>query len=112
MRDYVWTIRVTSMPEGSVLDDGSFNPAWEPEGWGEEMASLKRAGIMRPEETDFFWPAMDKVWMSRSTATKRVKLLERYGATAEVVRSPLSWETTAGDPVELYAYLDDEEAAA
>lgn len=107
MRDYVWAVQVTAMPEGSVLEDGSFNPGWQPENWGEERASLKRAGIMRPEETDFFWPAMDKIYMSRSTAKKRVQLLERYGATASVVRSPLRWETTDGEPVDVYAHFDD-----
>lgn len=112
MRDYVWAVQVTAMPEGSVLEDGSFNPGWQPENWGEERASLKRAGIMRPSETEFFWPAMDKVYMARSTAKKRADLLERYGAKATVVRSRLKWETTDGEPVEMYAYLDDEEVAA
>lgn len=112
MREFVWSVRVTAMPEGSIREDGSFDPAWAPENWTEEMASLKRAGIMRPEETDFFWPVMDKVYMARSTAKKRAELLERYGATASIVRSPLKWETTAGDPVVLNEYLDDEGVAA
>jgi hypothetical protein len=73
---------------------------------------VKRAGIMRAEETEFFWPVVDKVYMSRSSATKRAQLLERYGATASVVRSPLRWETTAGEPVDLYEYLGDEGVAA
>ena len=93
MRDYVWAVRVTAMPEGSVFDDGSFDPEWEPEGWAAERASLKRANLMRPDEMRFFWPVMDKVYLARSSAKRRADLLAKYGATVEVVRSPLSWQT-------------------
>lgn len=97
MRKYVWAVEITAMPEGSVTEDGSFTPGWEPENWPEERAALKRANLMRPEETEFFWPVMDKVYMSRSTAKKRADLLERYGATAHVVRSRLVWEDPRAD---------------
>lgn len=92
MREYVWAVEVTAMPEGAFTDDGRPTPGWEPPNWAEERASLKRANLMRPEETEFFWPSMDKIYMSRSTAKKRADLLERYGATAHVVRSKLNWE--------------------
>lgn len=92
MRNYVWAVEVTAMPEGSTTEDGSFTPGWEPENWAEERASLKKAGLMRADEDEFFWPVMDKVYMSRSTAKKRADLLERYGATATAVRGHIEWD--------------------
>lgn len=80
------------MPEGSTTEDGSFTPGWEPENWAEERASLKKAGLMRADEDEFFWPVMDKVYMSKSTAKKRADLLERYGATATAVRGHIEWD--------------------
>lgn len=95
LRNYVWAVEVTDMPEGSIAEDGSFTPGWEPKNWPEERAALKRANLMRPDEDEFFWPVMDKTYMSRSTAKKRAELLERYGATARVVRGRIEWEAAA-----------------
>lgn len=36
---------------------------------------------------DFVWPVTNRVYGSQSTARKRAKLLESYGATAVVERS-------------------------
>lgn len=83
------------MPEGSITEDGSFTPGWEPANWPEERASLIKANLMRSDETEFFWPVMDKVYMSRSTAKKRAQLLERYGATAHAIRGRIDWEAAA-----------------
>lgn len=92
MPEFVYTIEVTRMPEGSVNEDGSLNLAWEPKNWPAIRADLKRARIMRPDETRFFWPLSDKIYTSKSSCQKRVKLLQQYGAEAHLVRARLKWE--------------------
>lgn len=92
MPEFVYAIEITGMPEGSINEDGSYNLDWEPEGWPAIRADLKRANVMRPDETRFFWPLSDKIYTSKSSAQKRIKLLREYGAEAHLVRSRLKWE--------------------
>lgn len=92
MREYVYAVEVTGMPKEAFSEDGSRNLDWEPEGWPAYREELKKAGLMRPDETRFFWPRTDRIYQSKSTAQSRVRLMEKYGATAHVVQSRLEWE--------------------
>lgn len=90
----VFSVQVTEFPAGSHDDEGRPDPTWAPPGWDAERASLIKAGILRLGE-GFFWPkSSGLLYKSRSTARNRVKLLRKYGATAEVVKAKVEWVTT------------------
>lgn len=68
------------------------DPAWQPEGWTEHVdlvASYGDAWAKRCQDEGypFFWPAHDKVFLSRSTAEEKRKIAERWGAEAVVVEA-------------------------
>lgn len=87
----VFSVRVDGFPEGSHDDEGCPDPGWAPPGWDAERASLVKAGILRLGE-GFFWPKHEGlIYKSRSTARNRVKLLQKYGASAEVVKAKIDW---------------------
>lgn len=102
--DFLYRVRVTSYPDGSWEQIGDPEadmwiptPGWRPPGW-RPVGNYTQ--IMGTDE--FVWPVTNQVYGSRSTATKRKKLLESYGATAVVEQSSrIVWP----DPEE------DEEAA-
>lgn len=102
--DFLYRVRVTGYPEGSWEQIGDPEadmwiptPGWRPPGW-RPVGNYTQ--IMGTDE--FVWPVTNQVYGSRSTATKRKKLLESYGATAVVEQSSrIVWP----DPEE------DEEAA-
>lgn len=101
--DYLYRVRVIRYPEGSfecidaAADIWIPTPGWRPSGW-RPVGNYTQ--IMGTDE--FVWPVTNRVYGSRSTATKRKKLLESYGATAVVEQSSrIVWP----DPEE------DEEAA-
>lgn len=101
--DYLYRVRVIQYPEGSFecIDEEADiwipTQGWRPPGW-RPVGNYTQ--IMGTDE--FVWPVTNQVYGSRSTATKRKKLLESYGATAVVEQSSrIVWP----DPEE------DEEAA-
>lgn len=102
--DFLYRVRVISYPAGSWEQIGDPEadmwiptPGWRPPGW-RPVGNYTQ--IMGTDE--FVWPVTNQVYGSRSTATKRKKLLESYGATAVVEQSSrIVWP----DPEE------DEEAA-
>lgn len=93
MNAYLYRVQITAYPEGALRHDvwGSYpDPSWEPPGWDPDPEWVQRYG--GDTGAGFFWPKTDRVYRSRSTATKLRKLLESYGATAIVQRStPIIW---------------------
>jgi hypothetical protein len=80
---YVYRLDVT-YPEGSHDDD------WAPEGWEPEPVMEAETGAWY--EPPFRWPAVGRLYLSRSAASRRADLLRSYGARVEVVRSePVRW---------------------
>lgn len=69
-----------------ALNDGEY---WEPANWREKC----RMAPGHPEQPPpFRWPWHERLYLSRSGARDRVKLLREYGARAEVeVSEPLVW---------------------
>ena len=87
--DFLYRVRVTSYPAEShhEVDYGGelvTEPVagWQPPGWRPEGNYAEIMGT-----ADFVWPVTNRVYGSRSTAAKRARLLESYGATAIVERS-------------------------
>ena len=79
---------------GDVLY-GYPNPAWQPEGWTEyaEVNDIRtRAGNI----PRFFWPDTTRIYKSRSSAARRKRLIEQWGATAEIYEADLAWQPIAG----------------
>lgn len=91
--DYLYRVRVTSYPAGSYectnVDEDYWDPVpgWAPPGWRPAGRYVEMLGT-----SEFVWPVTNKVYGSKSTADKRRKLLESYGATAVVERSSrITW---------------------
>lgn len=91
--DYLYRVRVISYPDGSfepIDPEGEVwepVPGWRPPGW---RPAGNYTEIMGTDE--FVWPVTNKVYASRSSAQKRARLLESYGATAVVERSSrITW---------------------
>lgn len=92
--EHLYRVRVTRYPDGAFEPVGPVDPehpedaewcpvpGWEPAGWRPEGNYVEIMGT-----SEFVWPVTSKVYGSRSTAAKRAKLLESYGATAVVERS-------------------------
>lgn len=86
--EHLYRVRVTSYPEGSwtcINEEEDYwdpTPGWAPAGWRPEGRYVEMLGT-----SEFVWPTTNRVYGSRSTATKRKKLLESYGATAVVEQS-------------------------
>ncbi len=78
---------------GDVLY-GYPNPAWQPEGWteyAEDNDIITRAGNI----PRFFWPDTTRIYKSRSSAARRKRLIEQWGAVAEIYEADLAWQPVA-----------------
>lgn len=91
--DHLYRVRVTGYPKGSwtcINEEEDFwvpTPGWAPPGWRPEGRYVEMLGT-----SEFVWPTTNQVYGSRSTATRRKKLLESYGATAVVEQSSrITW---------------------
>lgn len=92
--DYLYRVRVTSYPEGSWEQIGDPEadlwiptPGWQPPGWRPVGDYVRLHGT-----DEFIWPTTTHVWGSATTAKRRVKLFESFGATAIVERSSrITW---------------------
>ena len=73
-----------------------FDPEWKPAGW-----SPTDKWVERFKTTEFFWPNARKLYLSRSGARARAKLLESFGATVEIRRTePVQWEYSEAEVLE------------
>lgn len=93
---YLYRVQIVSYPEGALkrseYDPDSFyeDPDWKPAGWAPDEEWVERFG--RGTGTQFFWPSTHKEWKSRSSAMRRKKLIESYGAKCIVQRSAqIAW---------------------
>lgn len=75
-----------------------FEPVAEPDGWREY--AIARWGSTPPEgehwpngHTPFFWPKTNVPYKSRSSAQKRVDIINYWGGKAEVVECTPVWES-------------------
>ena len=91
--DYLYRVRVTAYPEGAfecIDEDADYwipTPGWQPPGWRPVGNYTQMLGT-----DEFVWPVTNQVYAARSTAEKRRKLLESYGATAIVEQSSrITW---------------------
>ena len=91
--DYLYRVTVTSYPEGAFTclnEDADIwipTPGWQPNGWRPVGNYTEIMGT-----SEFIWPVTSHVYGARSTAEKRRKLLESYGATTVVERSSrITW---------------------
>jgi hypothetical protein len=87
--------------------EGSRKPGWEPAGWESDdwdggPPDNDAYMFCGPYDEDqerypFRWP-QNRLYLSRSGATRRARALRKYGAQAEVVPSlPVEWPTTPPD---------------
>lgn len=90
---YIWahmdSVSPTMRPDAldlRVIDDelyGAFlDPAWCPIGWAKYAEQH-----FGDANKGFFWPKTDGVWKSRSTAKRRVDMIERWGGKATVLEA-------------------------
>ncbi|GAA3581272.1 hypothetical protein GCM10022198_00480 [Klugiella xanthotipulae] len=92
----LYSVRITSYPEGSI--DYSNNhlqiiPSWYPPGWLQNPEEYER-WVSRYNTARFSWPDTTKLYLSKSGARSRARLIESYGATAKILRTlPVVWET-------------------
>ncbi|MCT7365622.1 hypothetical protein A7G45_22415 [Mycolicibacterium llatzerense] len=87
---YLYRVVITKYPDGALFyydDDGEtfgdVDPDWEPEGWDPDEEWVAQYG------RNFFWPSTKREYRSEKSAKSRAKLIEHFGATAEVIRSSL-----------------------
>ena len=81
--------------DGHVLY-GYPNPAWQPEGWTEYAEDNDIRNRHNGAPSAFFWPDTTRIYKSRSSATRRKRLIEQWGATAEIYEADLAWQPIAG----------------
>lgn len=97
---YLYRVEIRKYPEGALEfytdGDESFgypDPEWTPEGWTPDDEWVSRFGSTR-----FFWPSTKREYKSKSSAKARARLIEFYGAKAEVVQSSLiTWPAVDPD---------------
>lgn len=103
--DYLYRVRVIRYPDGAFQPIGPIDrnhpedaiwvpvPGWHPPGW-RPVGNYTQ--IMGTDE--FVWPVTHHTYGSRTTAAKRAKLIESYGATVVIERSSrITWpEETEG----------------
>lgn len=95
-KEHVYALDVI-YPPGSIvyrpLMDGCpaewwFNPDWKPTGWVPDDDYIAEFGTVK-----FVWPKARRIYVSRTAAQRRARLLESYGATVRILRSPcIEWE--------------------
>jgi hypothetical protein len=102
MMTQFYRVEITSYPEGAVLEEitdeagdtwQALDPDWEPEGWLADD-DTREWWVSNNSDPAFYWPSTKTWWRSRGTAVARKRLIESYGATAEVIVSdPIVWRT-------------------
>ena len=80
---------------GDVLY-GFLDPAWQPDGWTEYAEDNDIRNRHNGAPSAFFWPDTTRIYKSRSSATRRKRLIEQWGATAEIYEADLAWQPIAG----------------
>lgn len=97
MTDRLYRVRITSYPQGSyslmvlVLPEGlqsHWVPAsgWAPPGWTPSATYQKTYGHK------FVWPSTNTLYHTLSSARRRARLLESYGASVAIdTSSEISW---------------------
>jgi hypothetical protein len=91
MTNYLYRVQIVAYPEGALRptyfdpDLMVEDPSWKPEGWAPDEEWIERFGKHTGDQ--FFWPSTDREYRSRSSAMKRKRLIESYGAKAIVQRS-------------------------
>lgn len=100
MSDHLYRVRITEYPAGALIPfvEGKpgdcevawvHNPDWTPSSW-------------TPALGRFYWPEDGKPYHRQSTAERRARLLESYGATVVVERSSkIVWPEDPGLPQRL-----------
>ena len=119
----LYRVRIICYPDGALKEcpfEGTvIDPAWQPAGWEPDeqyVADLKT--------TRFVWPSTKHMYWTKQAALGRAALVEKYGATAVVERTPpIQWELyTEPEPLfteakadarpsvrdRLYAYRDED----
>lgn len=103
---YLYRVQIVEYPEGALKHDEHEpdwmdpDPEWQPEGWDPGRDWIEACGR---GSADFFWPSTDKEWRSRSSAAKRKKLIESYGAKCIIQRTArIAW------PSHGYEHVGDE----
>ncbi len=88
---YLYRVQIVEYPKGA-LKQSSYDPDhwyvdldWQPEGWAPDEEWIERFG--RDTAAQFFWPSTYKEWRSRSSAMKRKRLIESFGAKCIIQRS-------------------------
>ena len=79
---------------GEVLY-GFLDPTWQPEGWTEYAEDNDIRNRHNGAPSAFFWPDTTRIYKSRSSATRRKRLIEQWGATAEIYEADLAWQPVA-----------------
>lgn len=93
--DRIYAVRQTGWAgDTDPFDCSDWTGAWRPEGWLDDP-DVRAEWIERHGDDRFFWPSTDKVYRSRSAATRLVRLIESYGGTAVLMESELVWQPVA-----------------
>ena len=80
---------------GEVLY-GFLDYCWQPEGWDEYAEANDIRSRADGELSSFFWPDTSKIYKSRASAVRRKRLIEQWGAVAEIYEADLAWQPIAG----------------
>ena len=72
------------------------NSAWQPDGWDGYAEANDIRSRADGELSSFFWPDTSKIYKSRASAVRRKRLIEQWGAVAEIYESDLAWQPVAG----------------
>lgn len=87
---HLYRVQIVAYPKGALITDemdpewADPDPSWQPEGWDPSEAWIEICGR---GSRDFFWPSTYREYRSRSSAVRRKKLIESFGATCIVQRS-------------------------
>lgn len=85
----VYTVEITAYPHSWEESE-----TWEPEGWAERVEDL---GWDR--ERGFIWPDTSKIYKSRSSAVARKRLIESYGAKAQILVGSIEWRSESEEKI-------------
>lgn len=94
MNEYVWKLDVEYPEDCYYPEDsepwfaGMKRGDWKPAGWEPDDEYIERF-----QTTRFIWPAVRRLYLSRTAAVERALLLEYYGAKVRLLRSkPIEFE--------------------